>query len=68
MRYVRPFHVQAGGPGWLKCVALMILVCFAGDACSAQTTQANAGPGAADFQDISKNPALVTEFGKLAGR
>ncbi|MGH9734975.1 MAG: hypothetical protein ACRD8A_10360 [Candidatus Acidiferrales bacterium] len=64
MRYVRPLL----GPGWLKCAALMVLVCFAGGTCHAQTMEAKPAPGSAAFEDLSKNPALVTEFGKLAGR
>lgn len=64
MRYVRPLL----GPGWLKCAALIVLVSFAGQTCHAQTMQANPAPGSAAFEDLSKNPALVTEFGKLAGR
>ncbi|HTU32592.1 MAG TPA: hypothetical protein VMF66_02180 [Candidatus Acidoferrum sp.] len=47
---------------------LIILVSFAGQACSAQMAQSSTAPNAAAFQDLSKNPALVAEFGKLAGR
>lgn len=66
MRYVRPFHIQEGRPGWLKCAALMALVCFTVEMSPAQTMQANPVPGSAAFEDLNKNPALLAEFGELA--
>ncbi len=64
MRHVRPFQVL----GWLNCAVLMAAIPFAGTACSAQTRQTNSTPNAEAIQDLSKNPALVAELGKLAGR
>lgn len=68
MRYVRPLHVQSRGLQYLKCAVLAIVALAASAACSAQNAQTNAAPGAAAAEDVTKNPALMAEFGKLAGR
>jgi type IV pilus assembly protein PilA len=73
MRHVRPLPVQVGGPWYLKPAALalgaLIVVpnCFA-QSTSAQSAQTTAPAGAAALQDVTKNPALMSEFGRLAGR
>jgi type IV pilus assembly protein PilA len=68
MRYVRAFHGRVDGLGCLKCAALMLAALLAGRSCTAQSAQTNPQPDAAALQDLTKNPALITEFGKLAGR
>lgn len=68
MRHVRPLPVQARGRGYLKYAALALVALAAGLSCSAQNAQTNPPNDAAAAQDIAKNPALMAEFGKLAGR
>jgi type IV pilus assembly protein PilA len=64
MRYARPSQ----GPAYLKCAGLIATIFFVGSVCRAQNAQPTPAPDAAELQDLSKNPALVAEFGKLAGR
>ena len=64
MRYVRPLPGAYG----LKCAMAAATILFASLACVAQNTQTSTPPEKAAIQDLSKNPALAAEFGKLASR
>jgi type IV pilus assembly protein PilA len=73
MRHVRPLPVWGGGPWYLKCAALAVGALVVGTSCLAQSSstqspQTTAPSSAAALQDVTKNPALMAEFGKLGGR
>lgn len=68
MRHVRPLPVQAGWRAYLKCAALALVALASSLSCSAQNAQTKPPNDAAASQDVTKNPALMAEFGKFAGR
>lgn len=68
MRHVRPLPAQVVGPWYLKFAALALGALIVALNCPAQSAQTAAPSQASALQDVTKNPALMAEFEKLAGR